>query len=327
MAGFSEVVGHERLVSYFERSLKHRNISHAYLLTGEEGLGKLTLAKAWARALLCEQGTGCGVCHACKQFQTDNHPDVCYVQHEKPASIGVDDIREQLIADSEIRPYQGAYKIYIVDEAEKMTVQAQNALLKTFEEPPEYVIILLLATREDSMLQTILSRCISLKLRPLQNEQIRSWLMSQKNLDREQAEICTVYARGNMGRAITMAESETYFSMYQEMVQLLQGIHEMGTYQMLSVLKDRKEELEAVLDMFGLWFRDVEVFKASGDQSLLIFGQQAQTIAQQAGLYEYRQLEEIHHEIRRTRERLQANVGLELALEMLLLKLKPARSG
>lgn len=323
MALFSEVVGHERLTDYFERSLTHRNISHAYLLTGEEGLGKMTLARAWAKALLCEQGTGCGVCHACRQFQTDNHPDVCYVQHEKPASIGVDEIREQLVADAEIRPYQGKYKIYIVDEAEKMTVQAQNALLKTIEEPPEYVMILLLATREDSMLQTILSRCITLKLRPLQDEQIRSWLMSQKNMERKEAMICTAFARGNMGKAITLAESETYLSMYQEVVQLLKGVYKRETFEMLSVLKDRKEDTEAVLDIISLWFRDVEVFKASGAPSLLIFKEEAEALQAQAGVYDYRNLDLVQYEIGRTRERLQANVGLELALEMLLLRLKP----
>lgn len=325
MTMFSEVVGHERLISYFERSISHQNISHAYLLTGEQGMGKMTLARAWAKALLCEQGTGCGVCHACRQFQTGNHPDVCYVQHEKPASIGVDEIREQLVADAEIRPYQGKYKIYIVDDAEKMTVQAQNALLKTMEEPPAYVMILLLATSEESMLQTILSRCITLKLRPLQDGQIRSWLMSQKNMERKAADVCTVYARGNLGKAITLAESETYLALYQEVVSLLKTVHQRGTYEILSVLKERKEEMADILDMISLWFRDVEIWKASEDASLLIFGKEQDVIAAQAKVYDYKKLDLIQTEIGRTRERLGANVGLELALEMLLLQLKPAR--
>ena len=132
MSGFSDILGNERIKEYFKRTLERGQISHAYILTGEAGMGRKTLAKAFAMTLLCDQnregsiGEPCGVCHSCVQFLSDNHPDVIYVTHEKEG-VGVDDIREQLNGTALVRPYSSPYKIYIVDDAEKMTVQAQNA--------------------------------------------------------------------------------------------------------------------------------------------------------------------------------------------------------
>ena len=117
----------------------------------------------------------CSVMPASRSCQETN-PDLIYVTHEKPASMGVDDIREQINDTIMVRPYSSQYKIYIVDEAQKMTVQAQNALLKTIEEPPAYAVIMLLTTNQDAFLQTILSRCVQLKLKPLKDSVVKTYL-------------------------------------------------------------------------------------------------------------------------------------------------------
>ena len=116
------------------------------VVTGaSSGLGR-QMAEAFAKALLCEEredggDESCGNCHSCKQVESHNHPDLIYVTHNKPQLISVDEIREQVVGDVQIRPYQSKYKVYIIDEAELMNEQAQNALLKTIEEPPEYAVI------------------------------------------------------------------------------------------------------------------------------------------------------------------------------------------
>ena len=132
MAGFHDIIGHEKIKEHLQKAIGYQRVSHAYILSGEEGMGRKTIAKAFAMTLLCEKhGTEpCMECHSCKQFLSGNHPDVIWVTHEKPASIGVDDVRIQINDTVSIRPYSSPYKIYLVDEAEKMTVQAQNALLK-----------------------------------------------------------------------------------------------------------------------------------------------------------------------------------------------------
>ena len=174
MPGFQDILGHETIKEHFKKAIAVHKVSHAYILAGEAGMGRKSLANAFALTLLCEKGQTepCLECHACKQVLSGNHPDLIYVTHEKPASIGVDDIREQINDTIQIRPYSANYKIYIVDEAEKMTVQAQNALLKTIEEPPAYAVILLLTTNPDGFLPTILSRCVQLKLKPLPDSMI-----------------------------------------------------------------------------------------------------------------------------------------------------------
>ena len=162
MAGFHDIIGHEKIKEHLQKAIGYQRVSHAYILSGEEGMGRKTIAKAFAMTLLCEKhGTEpCMECHSCKQFLSGNHPDVIWVTHEKPASIGVDDVRIQINDTVSIRPYSSPYKIYLVDEAEKMTVQAQNALLKTIEEPPAYAVLVLITTNPEVFLPTILSRCI-----------------------------------------------------------------------------------------------------------------------------------------------------------------------
>ena len=177
MSGFKDVVGHNNIIEYIENAVTSGNISHAYILNGEKGSGKKLLAKLFAMSLQCENreddGDACGECRSCKQAQNNNHPDIIRVTHEKPSTISVDDIREQVNNDIVIKPYQGPYKIYLIPEADKMSVQAQNALLKTIEEPPEYAVIILMTRNAEVLLPTIRSRCVMLKLRNIRDRLVR----------------------------------------------------------------------------------------------------------------------------------------------------------
>mgnify|MGYP000066754127 CR=1 FL=1 len=171
MAGFHEIIGHEQLIAHLQSAIVMDKVSHAYIINGPKDSGKMMLAQAFAMALQCETSirnregaTGrpeeklspeilaepCLECHSCKQALGNNQPDIIYLTHEKPNTISVADIREQINHDIEIKPYSSKYKVYIVDEAEKMNQQAQNALLKTIEEPPAYAVILLLTTNADA---------------------------------------------------------------------------------------------------------------------------------------------------------------------------------
>ena len=164
MSGFKDVVGHSEIIQYIQNAVTEDKVSHAYILNGEKGSGKKMLAGLFAQTLQCEKGGAepCYECHSCKQAVSGNHPDIIWVTHEKPNSISVDDIRVQINGDIQVKPYNGKYKIYIVPDADMMTVQAQNALLKTIEEPPAYAVILLLTENADSLLPTICSRCVRL---------------------------------------------------------------------------------------------------------------------------------------------------------------------
>jgi DNA polymerase-3 subunit delta' len=290
-------------------------------------MGRKSLAHAFALTLLCEKGGSqpCMECHACKQVLSGNHPDLIHVTHEKPGSIGVDDIREQINDTIMIRPYSSYYKIYIVDEAEKMTVQAQNALLKTIEEPPAYAVIILLTTNEDAFLPTILSRCVQLKLKPLKDSVIRDYLMGTMGISQSSAQLYAAFARGNLGKAIRLVEQEEFQHMYDRLLQILRDVKRMDIAQLLDSIKKMQEEnidIYECLDFMQIWYRDALMFKVTKDANLLIFKDEYSSINEMSNQIGYDGFENILQAIDKARTRLQANVNMELAMELMLLAMK-----
>ena len=327
MPGFQDIVGHDTIKEHFQKAIESHKISHAYILSGEAGMGRKSLAHAFALTLLCEKGLiqPCMECHACRQVLSGNHPDLIHVTHEKPGSIGVDDIREQINDTISIRPYSSYYKIYIVDEAEKMTVQAQNALLKTIEEPPSYAVIILLTTNPDAFLPTILSRCVQLKLKPLRDSVIRDYLIGTMHIPESDAELYAAFARGNLGKAIRLAESEDFRRMYEELIRILKGIRTMDISELLENirrLKDQDMDLHECLDFMQIWYRDALMFKVTKDANLLVFKEEFTAINELSTAVGYEGFEHILQAIDKARIRLDANVNMELAMELMLLVMK-----
>ncbi len=326
MSGFNSVVGHERVTEYFRQAIKGQKVSHSYILSGEAGVGKMTVAKAFARALLCESKAedSCGKCHSCVRFDTGNHPDLIYVQHEK-TGIGVDDVRSQLVNDIQIKPYDGGYKIYIIDEAELMTPAAQNAILKTIEEPPAYAVIMLLTTNEEAFLPTILSRCITLKLKPLDDKLVKNYLMTNLGITEYDADICASFARGCIGRAEELAASEDFLEMRKKVLHVLKYINDMDITELLSFiteLKDSGVDVLTALEFMEIWYRDVLLFKATRDTSMFIFKDEYNYITDAANKNSFMGLQNIIDAIEKARTRLNANVNLELAMELMFLVIK-----
>lgn len=330
MQTFETILGQKAIKKHFTTAIATGKISHAYILNGEEGMGKMTLAEAFSLMLLCENPGGdpispCLNCHGCKQVLSHNHPDLIYVTHEKPGSIGVDDIRRQINDTVAIRPYSSPYKIYIIDEAEKMTGQAQNALLKTIEEPPSYVVIMLLTANQEAFLPTILSRCVQLKLKPLKDEDIKNYLIQEKGIAEETAEIYSAFARGNLGKAVYLAESEEFQAVYQTMLALLKHLRSMDIAELMETVRKLKDEslnLDECLDFMQLWYRDVLMFKVTKDMNLLIFKEEYFSINDMSKNSSYQGLETILESIEKARTRLRANVNMELAMELMLLAMK-----
>lgn len=328
MFQFKDILGQDAVKEHLTRAIEETHISHAYIFSGEAGMGKKMLAKTFAMALECENRKGaeaCGVCHSCRQFLTDNHPDVIYVTHEKPGSIGVDDIREKLVEDVQIKPYSNPYKIYIVDEAGKMTVQAQNALLKTIEEPPEYAVVLLLAANSEAFLPTILSRCVTLPLKPLPDETVADYLTEHLHTAKQQTDICCAFARGNLGKAVSLAQSEDFMDMYQSVLRILKGARETSVPVMLEslrVLKEGNRDFSECLELMKLWYRDVMVFKATQDANVLIFIHELTAIRETANYSSFHGIDTVIDAVEKAGVRLNANVGFDLTMELLLLTIK-----
>ena len=327
MAGYKEIIGHKREIAHLTKAMEAGKVSHAYIFSGAKGTGKLTLADAFAMALQCtgEGERPCGSCHSCQQAASGNHPDIIHLTHEKPNSIGVEDVREQLVGDVQIRPYNGKYKIYIIPEAEKLTVQAQNAILKTIEEPPEYAIILLLTTNEQSFLDTIRSRCVLLQLKPVPDEQVKAYLMEHLQIPDYEADICSAFAQGNIGKAIRLASSEDFNSIKGSAMRLVRNVGKMEISEIIEYVKEVQEykvSIEDYLDILALWYRDMVYFKATRDIDGIIFKDEIRTIRETVRVCSYEGVEEVMKAIETAKARLAANVNFDLTMELLFLVIK-----
>lgn len=332
VAGFSEIIGQEHIKNHFQRAAGLKKAGHAYIIDGEKGTGKKIIAKAAAMVLQCERqdGTACGVCRSCRQIMSGNQPDVRVLTHEKPGTISVEEVRDQLVSDIAIKPYGSPYKIYIIEDGEKMTVQAQNAILKTVEEPPSYGVIFLLTDHRESFLPTILSRCIVLKVRPLKEEQIRAYLMEKMKVTDYQAEEAAMFAGGNLGKAMAMANGDEFRHFKESLTSIAKKLPRMEDWEAAGIAKDiaeYRERTEEWLDLMVLWFRDVLCVKAGGKPSRLHFSEEKKKIYEQADAMSFCGLERIFTEIESERARLKANVNPELGLDFLLTQIHAAFVG
>ena len=287
-------------------------------------MGKKTIAKIFSMTLQCEKGGDepCMQCHSCKQAISNNHPDIRWITHEKPSTIAIDEVREQINNDILIKPYSSKYKIYIVDEAEKLTVQAQNALLKTIEEPPAYGIIMLLTNNKDSFLQTILSRCVALEMRPVASTDIINYLREKEKIPDYQAKMVVNFAGGNLGRAIRLASMEEFNELKDMVIRHLTGICDASVTDISGYVKEAatfKDNIAEYIDLMVAWFRDVLIFKASKDINQLIFKEDISLIEKYVIRISYNGINRIFEAADKVVLRLRANVNFDLTIELLLM--------
>ena len=339
---FSEIIGQEDAKSLLKNAVKTGNHSHAYIFSGEKGSGKMMLAEAFATMLQCENPgeDACLECHSCKHALSHNNPDIIYVRREEgKANISVDTVREQIVNDVDIKPYSNKYKIYIVEEAERMNPQAQNAILKTIEEPPEYAIIILLTANHNAFLQTILSRCVLIQMKSINTESIKKILQTKYEIVDYQSQMVATFAQGNIGKAIALATDSSFNEVKDKVISLCKRASRMEENQIADEVKAIKEAndsdkkagddekkfqgfVEQMLDLITLWFRDVLLYKATLNDNLLLFSENSYDIQEQAQRCSYQGLNNIVDAITETRARLNANVNFELTITLLIESIK-----
>lgn len=320
-----DIAGQTVALTHLKNAMKKDQISQAYMLIGEPGMGKKTIAESFAESILCEERKPgeyehCGKCRSCHQVETGNHPDCIFVTHEKSNLISVDEIREQLVSDVEIKPYQGSKKVYIVPDAEMMNEQAQNALLKTLEEPPEYAVIILLVANADLMLPTLLSRSIKLPLAPLPDQVIEEKLIKDYYIQKYRTSSIVKFARGNLGRAIEMSENDDFIEDKNTASDIMKKVVKTESYQWkdwIDELSKDKARLPFFLGLFMDWYRDILMAKSGAGRERLMFADEESVITEEAGEYDYEGLKYCIEAIEDAQAKVRANVKLSLVLENL----------
>lgn len=255
---FERILGQVSVKSKLKRAIETGNITNAYLLTGPEGVGKKMVAEDFAESLL--------------GLRLENSPDYKCIGVKKGENrIKIDQIRD-MIGDMSIKPY-GDYKIFIIDDADKMTIQAQNALLKTLEEPSAYGIIILVTRNDQALLDTIRSRCLEIKFAPLTNRDIRA-ILSEKGIDDDQAQVASIFSRGSASRALDICESQDLKLMRQDLESYLEIIFiDKNKYELARMGENFKayaKDYANLIDLFRYYIRDIVLLKEGIDPGLII---------------------------------------------------------
>ncbi|MFP4372251.1 MAG: DNA polymerase III subunit delta', partial [Halanaerobium sp.] len=258
---FNSVIGQKEAVEILQDEIKKDRISHAYLFSAKKGSGKSKLAFEFAKASFCEESVAdsCGSCINCRKMDHQNHPDFKLISVlEAKSAISIDQIRE-LKKEIAYKPYDSDHKIYVIEEAEKMTKEASNSLLKTLEEPPSFATIILLAADSGKLLPTIVSRCQQIELRNVSRHKIKELLLAE-GLKEEQAEIISRTAAGSPGKALAIAEIENYFEKREQIYDFLKNINSKNTIEIFQITEKLSSLLKDDFPCFNLlsdWYRDI----------------------------------------------------------------------
>lgn len=317
------VVGHEWAVDLLLNSLALGRVSHATLVVGPPNIGKTTIARLFAQALDCkgDQPKPCGECLSCRKVVSGNHPDV-RILDATDQTLKIGEVRD-LQRELSLSPQEGPWRVAVLTDFERATVEAANALLKTLEEPPPQVILVLTATEADVLLPTIVSRCQVLSLRPLPISSVREALVSQWNADPAQADLLAYLSRGRLGWAVRALEDETLLARRDEHLDNLAVLMSKGRVERLAYAADLGRDsalAREVLNLWLGWWRDV-LLLASGSHVTITNVDREAALHQQAGQVTRRQAQRMVAKLRAISKNLDQNVNLRLALEVLMLSL------
>ncbi len=260
----SEFVGYGDKMEQLMRSVQAGRIVHALLFVGPHGSGKRTLARLFAQAMVCQgERKPCGVCPACKRFLAGSHPDIHVVKPEKK-SIGVDEVRE-LIDALALRPYEGGRHIALIEQADKLTVAAQNALLKTLESPSGEAMFFLITDAPGAMLPTILSRCQTVRFSDLSVEDCAR-VLEGRGVDPVRARELAGLSQGSVGRALEIDGDGEYRALREKVLQSLEALSGRASVAgAASPLEEDKGQENETLDIMELWARDLMAIQSGAE--------------------------------------------------------------
>lgn len=304
---FDKIIGQSFAKKYLSNSIKKDKINHAYLFEGIDGVGKSTFAKEFAKYLL-------------KTEHIENSPDYINIEPQG-ASIKIAQIRN-LQTDVIIKPH-GDYKIYVINNAEKMTMESQNALLKTLEEPPIYVIIILITNNKNSLLDTIKSRCDIVKFLPIPLVELKTYL-EDRGIDEKKASMLSTFSRGSISKALELSESSDFMIMREDIQNNIQTMLEKNVVEVLELpnkYDKYKDNIIEVLDITINYFRDIMMIKENIDKDMIINIDKITYLQNMSKKINYSQVSKIIDIIEETKKKLRSNCNFNLSVQVMALNI------
>mgnify|MGYP006282106679 FL=1 len=323
---FDNIPGQQKTKRILKDSISKNRISHAYLFTGNNGLGKSEIAGEFAQAIFCENNIAdsCGECLSCQKFAHGNHPDFHRITvQEDHKKILIDQIRE-LQKEISYKPYESNYKVYIIEEAAKMTIQAQNSLLKTLEEPPEYAIIILTNENKNELIPTIISRCQEVKLHNQPLEIVKEYLINTEGFNSEDAQLYATLARGKYKKAVKLASKQDFVENRNKIIEFISNIDSKDNYEIFNITEQLIKLSDTEFPLFELilsYFRDLLVMKRNGNNDIINFDF-TDLIKQSSENFTSESLFELTELVNTYRDYYYRNIKKELLFPSLLLKIR-----
>lgn len=328
MYDYDSVIGNDKIIKSLKLAVDNNRVNHAYIFDGPKGSGKHLIANIFAKTLNCERGedSPCGECISCQTFESGNNPDIIYVRRkEGDREIKVDTVRNVINKNIEVKPYRNRYKVFIIEDADTMNTAAQNAFLKTLEEPPGYAVFLLLAENYNKLLVTVLSRCQRFKMQSIPSPVIKDYLTLNKGIGAENAQLAALYSQGSIGKAMELSASEEFNSLRKAVMDTTVKLLEtdlIGMYELAASAEEYKDSVDAFLDIMYLLYRDCLVYKQTGRNELLIQGDNIDVIKRICGILDTRRLIRGCELIGNAAEAIRRRGDFQLVIEDLFFKLK-----
>lgn len=321
---YNEIVGHQQIITILKNAVISDRVAHSYLFYGAPLIGKKTVARAFAQSLVCNEpidGAACGSCVSCHKVAGGNHPDIHYIE---PAgtTLKIEQVRN-IQKEVKLKPFEGGKKVFIISQAESLTGQAANSLLKTLEEPPEHTVFILVADNPYTLLPTILSRCQHVPFNKVPVELIKEMLITKIQIEPKRAGFISVLSDGNPGYALQLVESEDILNKRDSAIDLailVQKGNYLDFYKQSEELEKNKDDIIKILDFTLGWYRDILVWQETGQENLLLNLDRKDVILQQ-GRQEPKSILKCISIIEKIKHQIQSNVNLRLALEVMMLSL------
>ncbi len=322
---YDDIVGHKIEIESLQRAIKNDHVSHFYLFEGEKGIGKNTTAKVFAKHILCKSKKyegPCEICSSCRKFESGSHPDYLEISPTN-GMIRKNEI-ENLIKEISFSPFESAKKVILIDDAEKMNKESQNALLKTLEEPPTYINLILVSSNSKLLLNTILSRAEKIHFKSINVNDMVEYLIKRENVPLERAKLIADFSQGSIGRAFELIKSEEFIKLRDDVINLVDNCifgREYMVFEMSERFTKTKEIANDVLLILLLHLRDIYFYKFTQDDKLLINKDKLELIKKHS-ILEFGKINDIIEKIYYAKESIDLNVNRELLIETLFFNIQ-----
>lgn len=323
-------IGNEMVKNAIRKNLENNILSHFYIFNGEDGIGKVDLVMEFIKSIYCKENLYKNhECLSCKKVMSNNHSDIYYIEkEEKKKSIGIDVIRNKVNNTVKLPPFESEKKIYVIKRGEQLTVESQNALLKTIEEPPEYVIFIFITNNINKLLPTVLSRAVVFNCKKLNRKEMEKYIGKNFPLEKKEKnnlEFLTNMADGNINTLNSLINNEEFNDRRKKLIDILINIESKNLVETLFYYKffnENKEYIDEIFVNMLIWYRDISVYKDTMDLSLIIQQDRKDDIIYMSTKFTISNLVNKNKIIENTIKFLEMNSNFQITIENMLLSLK-----